>query len=52
MMYLILAQICLTVGTPDWVVTLCYVVFGLKMIVSIAQSLIKTIKEKKWKEEK
>lgn len=52
MMYLILAQVCLTVGTPDWVVTLCYVVFGLKMIVSITQSLIKTIKEKKWKEEK
>ncbi len=51
MIYLILAQVCLTVGTPDWVVTLCYVVFGLKMIVNIAQSLTKVIKEKKWKEE-
>lgn len=50
--YLIFAQICLAVRTPNWVVILCYVMFGLKMIVNIAQSLIKTIKEKKRKEEK
>ena len=25
MTYLILAQICLTIGTPNWVVAVCYV---------------------------
>lgn len=52
MIYLILAQVCLTVGTPNWVVTLCYIMFGLKMIVIIARSLIKTIKTIKEKKER
>lgn len=52
MFYLIFAQICSAVGTPDWVVTLCYVMFGVNMIVNIIKEVVKTIKEKKWKGEK
>lgn len=40
MKYLILAEICLTVGTPDWVVTFCWVFFGLDFIQAIANTLV------------
>ena len=32
MKYLILAQICLTVGTPDWVVVVCYIGFAIRTL--------------------
>lgn len=31
MVYLILGEICLTVGTPMWVVALCFGIFVLKV---------------------
>ena len=34
MKYLIFAEICLTVGTPDWVVVVCYVCFALQTLKS------------------
>ena len=35
MTYLILAQICLTIGTPDWVVAVCYVYFGMDCLTDL-----------------
>lgn len=40
MKYLILAEICLTVGTPDWVVIFCWVFFGLSVVDAIANTLV------------
>lgn len=39
MKYLILAEICLTVGTPDWVVVFCWVFFGLDVVQAIANTI-------------
>ena len=44
MKYLILAEICLTVGAPDWVVIFCWVFFGLDVInaiIAIIDTLVK-----------
>lgn len=46
MTYLILAQICLTVGTPDWVVVLCYVLFALSVLASVLKCVAKTYLDK------
>lgn len=46
MTYLILAQICLTVGTPDWVVVLCYVLFALSVVATLLKSIVKTYIDK------
>ena len=49
MYYLILAQICLTVGTPNWVVVLCYVCVALRGINTLAEvikeAVAKTLEE-------
>ena len=39
MYYLILAQICLTVGTPNWVVVVCYVCTVLRGINALAEAI-------------
>ncbi len=44
--YIILAQIALTVGTPDWVVTMCYVLAGLSLGLDILKAVIKHWLEK------
>lgn len=41
MTYLILAEICLTVGAPNWVVAVSFVCFGLRLI----QAAIKTVRK-------
>ena len=46
MTYLILAQICLTVGTPNWVVTLCYVLFALSVVATLLKSIVKAYLDK------
>lgn len=46
MKYLILAEICLTVGTPDWVVIFCWVFFGLDVARAITDTLAIIIHEK------
>jgi len=46
MTYIILAQIALTVGTPDWVVTMCYVLFGLKLGIALIKGFVKAWSEK------
>lgn len=44
--YIILAQIALTVGTPDWVVTMCYVLAGANLVLDIIKGIIKAWLEK------
>ena len=44
MKYLILAQICLTVGTPDWVVIVCYISFAIRTLRAIMVGLNEGIK--------
>ena len=44
--YIILAQIALTVGTPDWVVTMCYVLAGANLVFDIIRGAIKAWLEK------
>ena len=44
--YIILAQIALTVGTPDWVVTMCYVLAGANLVLDIIRGAIKAWLEK------
>lgn len=39
MAYIILAQICLAVGTPHWVVTFCYICFGIRVICTIIKMI-------------
>ena len=46
MKYLILAQICLTVGTPNWVVVVCYVCFGIECFATLLETIAKIILEK------
>lgn len=41
MKYLILAEICLTIGAPNWVVVFCWVCFGLNVTNAIVDMLIK-----------
>ena len=44
--YIILAQIALTVGTPDWVVTMCYVLAGANLVLDIIRGIVKALLEK------
>lgn len=39
MLYLILAEICLTVGTPMWAVYLSYVCFGIHVLKAIVNAI-------------
>lgn len=40
MIYFILAEICLTIGTPNWVVVLCSIFFGLDVACAIINILL------------
>ena len=44
MTYLILAQICLTVGTPDWVVVVCYIGFAIRTLRALVVGILEGIK--------
>lgn len=37
MKFLIYAEICLTIGAPTWVVTICWVCFGLSILRTIGE---------------
>ena len=39
MKYLILAQICLTIGTPNWVVVVCYIGFAIRMLNALLEGV-------------
>ena len=45
LIYIILAEICLTVGAPNWVVTLCWVGLGIEVLRTIAQVIIKSVQD-------
>lgn len=46
MTYLILAQICLTIGTPNWVVAVCYVYFGMECLTDLIALIAKIFYDK------
>lgn len=46
LVYIILAEICLTVGAPNWAVVLCWVGLGVvcvRMLIEIIQKIIKIV---------
>ena len=51
MIYLILAMICITIGTPKWVIVLCWIGFGFIMIKSFTKSFYNAWKEYKKKKQ-
>lgn len=44
MKFLILAQICLTVGTPNWVVVVCYIGFAIRTLRALVIGIREGIK--------
>lgn len=49
LVYIILAEICLTVGAPNWVVTLCWIAsaycFIVKGLAEFVKNVIKDVKK-------
>ena len=45
LIYIILAEICLTVGAPNWVVTLCWIGCGTRALQFIGQVISKSVQD-------
>jgi hypothetical protein len=46
-MYLILAEICLTIGAPNWVVTICWMGFADAIARAICKGILKAFENYK-----